>query len=230
MACSPSAEAAHGTGQGILWFRICLQQTQIVRAWLGTSAKKDREACCSPRSAHKLSKKKKKKEKFIWRLPVLTGEQLARREQHQATIPSVLETRRNKYFKSFSKGDRHSVCLLLLLSSSLYYSVFYPSMGLWRWFRARLWAVFPAPICAYPASPELFDMHSDQTSQSPVWGWVNSAVLFFGGVLVFGSGLRGMPADTMSKTKYPVPEQTHRTYWDSSIQGWVHFQLEPVSL
>lgn len=61
MACSPSAEAAHGPGQGILWFRICLQQTQVVRAWLGTSAKKDREACCSPRSAHKLSKKKKRK-------------------------------------------------------------------------------------------------------------------------------------------------------------------------
>lgn len=36
-----------------------VSQTQVVRAWLGTSAKKDREPCCSPRPAHKLSEKKK---------------------------------------------------------------------------------------------------------------------------------------------------------------------------
>lgn len=30
-----------------------VSQTQVVRAWLGTSAKKDREPCCSPRPAHK---------------------------------------------------------------------------------------------------------------------------------------------------------------------------------
>lgn len=229
MACSPSAGAACGTGQGTLWFRICLQHTAPNSepdpgcqslAWNLCQKKRQREPCCSPRSAHKLRKKK-----LIWGLSVQTGEQLAEREQHQATIPSVLETRKNKYFKSFSKGGRHGVCLLLLLSRSLYHSVSYPSMGLWRWFRAGLWALFPAPICAYPASPKLFDMHSDQTSQSLVWERVNSAVLF---LEVFGSGWRGMPADTTSKPKYSVPEQTHRTYLGSSIQSWVQFHLEPL--
>lgn len=36
-----------------------VSQTQAVRAWLGTSAKKDSEPCCSPRSAYKLEKKKR---------------------------------------------------------------------------------------------------------------------------------------------------------------------------
>lgn len=62
MSCSPSTEAAQGTGQGTLCLRIYLQYRAPnsepdpgSQSLAGTSAK-DSEPCCSPRSAYKLKK------------------------------------------------------------------------------------------------------------------------------------------------------------------------------
>lgn len=136
-------------------------------------------------------------------MSVQTGEQLAEKEQHQATIPSVLETRKNKYFKSFSKGGRPGVCLLLLLSRSLYHLVSYPSMGLWRWF--SLWALFQHP--SVHIQPPLNSLTCIQTKPVSLWSGSEITLLCcsFGR---FGSGVRGMPAHTMPKTKQSLSKLT----------------------
>lgn len=232
MACSPSAEAAHGTGQGTLWFRICLQQTQVVRACLGTPAKKDREACCSPRSAHKLSKKKKKKKNLsedclFWQESNWPGENI------RQPFPVCWKQEGTNISNPFQKEIDTVSAFCSYLAAPCIIQSSTPAWDFGGGSEHVCEQFFQHP--SVRIQPPLNSLTCIQTKPVSLRSGGEStplfcSVLFFGGVLVFGSGLRGMPADTMSKTKYPVPEQTHRTYWDSSIQGWVQFQLEPVSL
>lgn len=62
-----------------------------------------------------------------------------------------------------------------------------------------------------------------QTKPVSLWSGRESTLLFCSSE-VFGSGWREMPVDTTPKTKYSVPEQTHRL----GLFGFIHTKIGTV--
>lgn len=147
------------------------------------SPRKDSESHCSPKST---SRSKKRKLFDLW-VVCSNGQLLGLERTILGNHFQCVGNKNEKKHKtnqpasnSLSKACRPGVCFSLWLGRYLHHSAFYPSMGLWRWFRACLWTLSSTHLFINSLLWTLSDMHSDRASHSDqagpsrVWKWVSS--------------------------------------------------------